>query len=280
MYVNLGQLGTAQSTAEISGGVSAAGKAATNILSQFEATASAVPIVGAVVSVLASLVSLFHIGQGCGEACIDSASTEQIFEVAGWNVELAGAAGMITQAQAVAALQWLLQQGQSTMQSLEQKDSKAKAGLTNLTSTLQTQIEAVQSGASFTASDFSGDAGPSAIFGEIPVTAPTVELNPTQLEGAIFVQQGASGWYPNSVSQGASLALQAIAYATNQIQTASVAASPGSGSAAGGSSSIVATAEADFSAASPTTLLMVGAVVLGGVFFLSGNRPTKANPRP
>jgi hypothetical protein len=193
--------------------VSAAGTAASIGASIAGATA-AIPVIGAAVAGVEAILALFHVGQGCGQACVTAAETEQIFEVAGWDVELAATAGMITQAQAVAALQWLQAQGQATLTQLEQSDPQASKSLSNLNTTIGQQIAGVQAN-SFTASDFSGDAGPSATpSNPIPTSAPTVTLDPTALENSIFVQPGASGWYPNSVSQGASLALQAIADAT------------------------------------------------------------------
>lgn len=267
MYVNLGSV---QSTAEIETGLQAT-SAGLKVASEVASGLTAIPIVGTVVAGLEAIVSLFHIGQGCGQACITSAATEQIFEVAGWDVELAGLAGMINQAQAVAALQWLLAQGESTMTSLQSTDSKAKAGLTNLTNTIQAQIEAVQNGQAFSASDFGGDAGPSAVTsGTIPVSAPTTALDATTLESSIFVPSNAAGYEPNSTSQGASLALQAIADATNQVQTASTPASSG----------IVGDVESAFSGMSGSALDILPVLAIGGLFLLSGNgSPTKTNPR-
>lgn len=267
MYVNLGSV---QSTAEIETGLQAT-SAGLKVASEVASGLTAIPIVGTVVAGLEAIVSLFHIGQGCGQACITSAATEQIFEVAGWDVELAGLAGMINQAQAVAALQWLLAQGESTMTSLQSTDSKAKAGLTNLTNTIQAQIEAVQNGQAFSASDFGGDAGPSAVTsGTIPVSAPTTALDATTLESSIFVPSNAAGYEPNSTSQGASLALQAIADATNQVQTASTPASSG----------IVGDVESAFSGMSGSALAILTVLAIGGLFLLSGNgSPTKTNPR-
>ncbi len=267
MYVNLGSV---QSTAEIETGLQAT-SAGLKVASEVASGLTAIPIVGTVVAGLEAIVSLFHIGQGCGQACITSAATEQIFEVAGWDVELAGLAGMINQAQAVAALQWLLAQGESTMTSLQSTDSKAKAGLTNLTNTIQAQIEAVQNGQAFSASDFGGDAGPSAVTsGTIPVSAPTTALDATTLESSIFVPSNAAGYEPNSTSQGASLALQAIADATNQVQTASTPASSG----------IVGDVESAFSGMSGSALAILPVLAIGGLFLLSGNgSPTKTNPR-
>ena len=248
-------LGDARSTQQINTGVDLAGTAASVGLT-IAGAASAIPIVGIAVAGVTALLSLFHVGQGCGQACITSAATEQIFEVAGWDVELAATAGMITQAQAVAALQWLLQQGQSIMQSLKQTDSKAGDGLTNLTNTLNTQIGAVQAN-NLNASDFSGSAGPSATPNNaIPVSAPTVALNPTTLENSIFVQPGAAGWYGNSVSQGASLALQAIADVTG------VTSASGGTSAGAGTVNILGT-----SFSTTTILLLLGALGLGWYLF-------------
>ena len=269
----LSDLGTVQDTGEISGAVADVG--------QIAAAVSGVPVVGQVAQGLAQLVALFHVGQGCGTACTTSSETEQIFECAGWDVELAATAGQITQSQAVAALQWLLQQGEQAMASLEQTDAKAAAGLTNLQKMIQAQIAAVKAN-KLVASDFSGEAGPSATPNSpIPISAPTATLDPTMLEESVFVQPGTSGWYANSVSQGASLALQAIADATNQVASASAAA----GSIAADIEAIpgigpIATPIVNaLSSMSKTTLLLLAALGIGGWFLFSGNRVTNPNPR-
>lgn len=268
MYVTLGQVTTeqqqAQQAAQNYGEV-------TSIESSVVKATAAIPVVGQIVQGLAEIAQLFHIGKGCGSACIDSASTEQIFEAAGWDVELAGLAGQITQAQALAALQWLLQQGTQAMQALEKTDSKAAAGLANMTKSLNEQIQGVQTN-SFSSSDFSGDAGPQAVTsGSIPVAAPTATLNPSELESSIFVQPGASGYYPDAVSSAASLALQAIADATNQVATASTP------STAGGTG-IIGTVTAAFSSVGSPTVLLLAALAIGGWFLLSGSAP-RTNPR-
>jgi hypothetical protein len=273
MYKRL-YLGTAQDTAIVGSAVSTAGAISSVGLTVAGATA-AIPIVGAAVAGVEALISLFHIGQGCGNACTESSETEQIFEVAGWDIELAATAGMITQAQAVAALQWLLQQGQSAMQSLESSDSKAAAGLTNLTNTINAQIGSVQAN-NLTAADFSGDAGPSATPNNpIPTSAPTVALNPSALESSIFVQPGASGWNSSSVSQAASLALQAIANATN------IEASASASSSATSPTSTVAAAlnTAATSLGLTSKQLLIGAALAIGAILLFSSSAKTQNPR-
>jgi hypothetical protein len=273
MYVRLGNLGQAETESqELQTSASHYTEVTTAENAAVAATAY-IPIVGQVVAVLATIAKLFHIGEGCGAACIDSASTEQIFEAAGWNVELAGLAGQITQAQALTAIQWLLAQGETTMQALEKTDSKAQAGLANMTKSLNEQIQGVQTN-SFTSSDFSGDAGPSAITsGAIPVSAPTATLDANELQASIFVQSGAKGYYPDAVASASSLALQAIAVATNQATTASTAATPTSGSG------ISATISGLFSSMGSGTLIAL-ALAAGALFLFTGSgSSTKSNPR-
>jgi len=245
VYVRLGHLGTAQDTAVAATTVSTAGSVV--------GVLAAIPIVGAIAGGVAALLSLFHVGQGCGQKCITSADTEQIFEAAADNVKSAGDQGMITQSQAAAAIQWLQAQGDSTMQNLQKTDSSASGGKTNMDKTLQAEIAAVQS-----------DSG-------IPSASPTVSLDPGKLESSVFIQPSAKGWYGDAVSQGASLALQAIAEVT--------------GVSSGGSSNLVdssassASAPTLISGVSNSTLLIAVAVVVGAGFLFTRGQRTTPNPR-
>lgn len=242
MYHDLGELGQAKAYSE-AGTAAATG---TSIMAAVLPTVAAIPIAGAVVAGVVSLLALFHVGEGCGQACITSAETEQIFECASEDVLYAAKAGQITAAQAQAAMQWLLIQGQQQMASLQSSDPKAKGGLTNLTNSIQGEIASIAPNTP-----------------PIPTDAPTAALNPTQLEGSIFVQPGAAGWYASSVSQGASLALQAIADVTGVTAGASSSAAQGPAPASG----IVAQAQAVVSSLTSTDLLL-GLGLLAGLGFL------------
>jgi hypothetical protein len=176
------------------------------------AATSWIPIVGGVIAALATIAELFHVGQGCGNACIESAQTEQIFEAAADNVYYACKAGMLSGPQGVAAIQWLQEQGDSQMAQLEQTDKSASGGKTNMDKTLAAEISSVQSA-----------------FGSNPATVP---LNPTTLQSSIFIQPGTTGWYAQSIAAASSLALQAIAEATNITSNATAAAASTAGPAA------------------------------------------------
>jgi hypothetical protein len=206
MYHALGQVATKAetdigATAGTAGSVTAA--AASSGLIAVSAATAWIPIVGGIIAGLATIAELFHVGQGCGNACIESAQTEQIFEAASDNIYAACKAGMLSGAQGVAAIQWLQEQGDSQMAQLSQSDKSAKAGQQNMDKTLAAEISSVQEA-----------------FGNSVATVP---LNPTQLESSIFIQPGASGWYPQSISAAASLALQAIAEVTNVTSQATAA---------------------------------------------------------
>jgi hypothetical protein len=187
---------------------------------------AAIPVVGPIIAGILEIASAFHIGEGCGAACTDATNTETPFELAGWNVELAGLAGMITQEQALAALEWLMQQGTSALQQLQQTDPHAGNSIVNLTNAMNAQIAGVRdSSYQWNASaNFSNLQGPGATLSNpIPVSAPTAALDPQALQSSIFVQPGAKGWPTGVPSSAQNLALQAIAYATNITETATSA---------------------------------------------------------
>ena len=237
MYRQLGfleqqELQETKAVAGATGTVTAAATSA-GLLPVIGATA-AIPIVGGIIAGVAGILALFHVGEGCGSKCTVSADTEQIFEVAALDVEKACAAGQISQAQAIAAVQWLQAQGDQQMAQLAASDSSAKAGKANMDKALQSVIVGLQSNSQY------------------PQTA-TVALNPTQLEGSIFIQPGASGYVASSVTQGASLALQAIADVANVTSSVSAVAASTPATPSG----IVAEAE------SPTGLLVIGGVLVG-----------------
>lgn len=208
----------------------------------------AIPVVGTIIAAGAAILALFHVGQGCGQACITSAATEQIFEAAAIDVEKAAIAGMITRDQAVEAIDWLEQQGDAQMAQLAASDSKATAGRANMDKSIGITLQRIQSSDSIPAS-------------------PTKALDANVLQNSIFITPGTSGWYANSVSQGASLALQAIAEATN------LAAQSSTVSAGAGSAAPITTQLSSFFSTLTTTQVMVGLAVVGGIIFaVSGGK--------
>jgi hypothetical protein len=150
------------------------------IMAAAPATGPAAPIVAAV-GELTELVSSF-IGGGCGQACIASAQAEQIYEYAGQCLDAVAKAGMLSQGDLVSGLESILSAGQQHLQSLESQDPQAAKGLTNLTSTLTSDINAA---------------------GGIPSVAP----NPLDISQAATLFPSTTGWYAGSASAGAQLAL-------------------------------------------------------------------------
>jgi hypothetical protein len=118
----LGQTQTGQeiasytSTAGAVGGAGVAIGASSGLIAASSA-AIAVPVIGAAVALVA-LIAHF-VGGGCGNACVDSAKAEQIYEVAADDILAVAKLGMIGQADAIAAMQALLQGGQQHMAQLQ-----------------------------------------------------------------------------------------------------------------------------------------------------------------
>jgi hypothetical protein len=240
MYRAVGKLGQVQKTyGEVGAGAGAVATVA-KAGSSFLPAVSAVPIVGGIIAGVAGLLALFHVGQGCGNACIESAQTEEIFEAATENILYAAKAGMITASQAQAAMQWILQQGDAAMTQLLQSDSKAKGGKTNMDKVIAQEIASIAPNVP-----------------PIPTDAPTRALDATALQASIFVQPG-TGKYPQSVSAASSLALQAIAEATG-ISSQAVASASGSGTQSAG---IVGQVESAIGGLTSTELV-VGLGILG-----------------
>jgi len=248
MYHQLSQ-GAIQTEGQIAATAGVVTQVTSGVAKALQATSaavSAIPIVGSIVGGIADILQIFHVGEGCGQACISSSETEQVFEAAADNVYYAVKAGQISSAQGVAAIQWLQEQGDAQMAQLAQTDSQAKAGQANMDKTLLNEIASVQS---------------------LNVSAPTQPLNPTQLEQSLFIQPGASGWYPQSIAAAASLALQAIADATGVTSTGYA---PGYAGAPGATASLTiggAAGDVLGELTSGPGLLVIGAVVLGFLIF-------------
>jgi len=74
---------------------------------------------------------------------VQSATAEQVFEAAADNITHAAKAGYISGAQATNAISQILAAGQQNLSTLAQQNPKAKGGLTNLTNTIQGNLQAV-----------------------------------------------------------------------------------------------------------------------------------------
>ena len=164
-------------------------------------TGPAAPIVAAV-GALTELVSSF-IGGGCGQACINSAQAEQIYEIAGDDLAKAYNLGMITADEYSTGIENVISAGTQHMQALEATDPSASKGLANMLKSI-----------------------PSASATPNGPTPGSVPLDLAALQAA-FIQPGASGWYAGSVSAGTQLALtylQALAQLqANGVNTGNVA---------------------------------------------------------
>lgn len=211
MYVrrNLGayqqDLAITQATAGTAASVATAA-GATGALATVGPLALTIPIVGGIIAGVAGLAALFHLGAGCGAACTAAATAEQVYEWAGNMVKKALKAGMLSGAQAYQAGQWLIQQAQSNMRG---GDSQMTAGLQNAIKTINSEL-------------------PASLMGSYP--AQTVGLDVTKLQ-SLFPKSSA-GWYDISVTDGNSLALQAIGNLPD-VQTSINAAGSGSPSSGG-----------------------------------------------
>jgi hypothetical protein len=166
------------------------GASTTATISTSLATAAAVdpePISKGVLAIVAGLSSLFHIGQGCGQACVIGSQAEQVYEAAADNILAVAKAGMLTSDQAVQAMQWIQQQGDAAMSQLAQTDSKAKAGLENMDKVIAAEIVDAQT---------------------LPNTQ-TTPLDPSKMQ-ALFLSPGTKGWYSDSLASAQTIAAEAI----------------------------------------------------------------------
>lgn len=164
----------------------AAGEAVGKGISSVAAfTGPAAPIVAAV-GELVSVISSFF-GGGCGSACTQSATLEQVPEVALDDLWAVAQAGMLGQADFLSAYQTIDNYATQSLQNLEKTDSKAAGGLTNY----QKATANYQS-----------------LAASLPATAPN-GLNLSQAQ-ELFTNPSAAGWEPGSVSAGNNLALQVL----------------------------------------------------------------------
>jgi hypothetical protein len=144
------------------------------------------PIAGAAIIIggaVTMLISKF-IGKGCGQACIDASKAEQIYEAAADNLYAVGKLGMVSRAEAIAAMQMFLQGGLQHEAQLNQPHSKK--GAENLTKVINAEIAAA---------------------GSLPESA----SKPIDIAAARSVYKKAkSGWYPDSIAAGAQLSDQVL----------------------------------------------------------------------
>jgi hypothetical protein len=197
------------------------------------AAGPAAPIVAAIGG-LVSLISSFF-GGGCGPACTESATLEQVPEVALDDLHAVALQqpGAISGPVFQEAWQEIISYGTQQLQALQAKgDSKAANGITNLNKSTDYT--------SFVAS--------------LPTTATVaLDLNMAQ---EVFTSPSASGWEPGSVTAGNNLAMQVL----QQIAAISTSTSSTSGTV---------TAIESATGLSGTTLL-IGAALLA-YFFIGGD---------
>jgi hypothetical protein len=216
--------GEITSTAGAAGGI-------TSTIAAIVAPASAAGPIGLAIAGGAALVGLIlnFVGKGCGSACTESATQEQVYEAAGDIVYHAAVMGMLTPAQALAGLQAILQAGQQAMTALESSDKKAAAGLTNMNSSIGALISDASS---------------------LAAVAP-VAYNWGTLASAWLAMTTPSGWEPGALSAGEQLAeqiMQSLTSETSAIAGSVTSAAAGlvEGAASGSFSSILILAVAAY----------------------------------
>jgi hypothetical protein len=99
-----------------------------------------IPIVGAAVAVV--LLALHFIGHGCGAPCIDGSKAEQIYEAAADNLYQAYKLGMLTAAEAIAGMAYLISAGTHHLQTFG--TDAANRGIGNMTNTIHAEVRDVQ----------------------------------------------------------------------------------------------------------------------------------------
>jgi hypothetical protein len=195
-------LGAGTKAGEVTGGVVSTSAA---VLALAPATGPAAPFVAAAGAIIA-LISSF-IGGGCGNACVEAAQAEQIYEVAADDLLAVAKLGMLSQAEYQAAIQTILQGGQQHMAQLK-ASGDSKADPTNMTNTINAELA---DGAS------------------LPTAASTaIDLNKAQ---SVFIDPSTKGWYSASVTAGNQIALAYLQnlQAQNVSQTSGIAVSPTGG---------------------------------------------------
>jgi len=140
--------------------------------------AVAAPIVGAAIALVLLALSFFH--GGCGDACINAAKTEQIYESAADNIGAAFRQGLITRVQAITGMKLMIQLGQQHEQQYGTK--QADKGAAHLTTIIEELIGGVSSD---------------------PQPAP--QKFSLEVAREYYVQPQ-PGWYPDALQAGAQVA--------------------------------------------------------------------------
>lgn len=144
----------------------------------------AIPFVGPIAQLITSFI---HIGGGCGKTCIASAKGEQVFEVTGDDILHTVKLGMLDAQDGLAILGTILSKGQAFMSKLiEEGDSKAQDGLTNMTNVLNDLASTMQS-----------------------YDKASKKLDITTAQQS-FISVSNQGWYTESVVAGNNLATQIL----------------------------------------------------------------------
>lgn len=157
-------------------------------LAAFTGGASAGPIGLAVAAGIVLISLLIHfIGGGCGDACIDSAKAEQIYEAAADNLwAVAHQLGMLDRSDYYTLVYGVLQAGQIHMQALSQSgDKKAEAGLANMNQIIEAEL---------------------ALNTQLPAKAPHA-LNITQAQ-SVYIKDTAPKWYASSIDAASQITTQ------------------------------------------------------------------------
>lgn len=146
--------------------------------------ASFIPFIGPVIQAITSFI---HIGGGCGETCVASSKGEQVFEVAGDDILHTVRNGMLSGTDGVTLLGVIKQQGEAFLAKLiEQGDSKAQDGLTNMDSVLNNLISTTKQ-----------------------YNKATTKLDISTAQSS-FISTGNQGWYVESVVSGNAMATQIL----------------------------------------------------------------------
>lgn len=191
-----------------------------------------VPVIGGIIAGVATLMAVLHVGEGCGEPCIDAAKGEQLFEAAADNIYAIAKAGMLPSSSAVAAMQWILTQAQQSMASIGTK--QAQDGLAHATKVITAEIAAAQ---------------------DLP-DRQSAPLDPKKIQ-VLYLTPPMHGWYDDALASAEVLAGNAIA----QLPAVSAVMSAGSP----GTSSLAQEAQAVAQEATSNPLLTIGLLAAAGL---------------
>lgn len=234
------------------GSLAESGAAAAGVI----AGSSLIPVVGGLVAAGAGIAAALGLGQGCGNACINAADQEQVYEAAADDLMAAAKAGMIPGTIAAELMQSLISMAQQA--EAQQNTQQSSAGASNAASVIQKEAQAAQALGSTISQ---------------PLNLSTVSQ--------YFIQPGTSGWNAASLSAGATLALQLLeSYASAAPSTmpssqsaASSTSSAGSQTAGNAGPQAVATiptttGSTSIFGLSTTDILILGAGILALIMFM------------